>query len=229
MTDSFRDNLSARGIPPGSPRGDQRRRSRALRAAATDVDARRARWAWKASSSPATLARTGMAHGLDTLLDARDALRTAAGESASASCCSATARERGAEGAGGGDADSTTCSSSTPCPKDEVARYWSLLDVSIIHLWRYSRSSDSSSRRSSSNAWRWAFRCCTACWANLRIVRREGFGIVFQPGDSAQLVERIVEASPRSDAAGSAARGGYCGGASVRSEPPRRQDAEGAG
>lgn len=76
----------------------------------------------------------GMAHGLETLVDAACLLKAAnwssdvriimLGDGANRAALEAMARERGA--------DNMLFLSSVP--KDEVASYWSLLDVSIIHL-----------------------------------------------------------------------------------------------
>lgn len=76
----------------------------------------------------------GMAHGLETLVEAACLLKAAdwaqdiriimLGDGANRGAIEAMARARGA--------DNMLFLSSVP--KDEVARYWSLLDVSIIHL-----------------------------------------------------------------------------------------------
>lgn len=76
----------------------------------------------------------GMAHGLETLIDAACLLKTSdwardvriimLGDGAHRARLEALARERGA--------DNMLFLSSVP--KEEVASYWSLLDVSIIHL-----------------------------------------------------------------------------------------------
>jgi glycosyltransferase involved in cell wall biosynthesis len=80
----------------------------------------------------------GMAHALETLLEAmRRGCRPGAEGRASTSCCWATARAR--PSCARRPARLGVCRNVSfidTVPKDEVARYWSLLDVSIIHLRR---------------------------------------------------------------------------------------------
>ena len=76
-------------------------------------------------------------------------------------------------------------------PKDQVARYWSVLDASIIHL----KNSDLFRTVIPSKL----FECMGmgvpvlhgVQGESAEIVRREGIGIVFEPGDAASLVAAI--------------------------------------
>jgi glycosyltransferase involved in cell wall biosynthesis len=78
-------------------------------------------------------------------------------------------------------------------PKDMVARYWSLLDVSIIHL----RQTELFTTVIPSKL----FECMGmgipvlhgVAGESAGIVEREGCGIVFEPENSAELVARLLE------------------------------------
>jgi len=135
----------------------------------------------------------GLAHGLETLLDAADALRrlpdgdrfriVLLGDGARKAHLKAMAAERGLHNVLFLDLVS----------KDQVPRYWSLLDLSIIHL--------NPNELFKSVIPSKLFECMAmgipllhgVLGESAEIVRREGFGVVFQPGDSAQLARHIVE------------------------------------
>lgn len=77
-------------------------------------------------------------------------------------------------------------------PKDEVARYWSLLDVSVIHLRRTELFTTVIPSK--------LFECMGmglpvlhgVAGESATIVEREGAGIVFEPENSAQLVQGLL-------------------------------------
>jgi hypothetical protein len=85
-------------------------------------------------------------------------------------------------------------------PKDEVARYWSLLDVSVIHLRRTELFSTVIPSK--------LFECMGmglpvlhgVAGESADIVEREGVGIVFEPESTGQLVagiRRLAGDAPR--------------------------------
>ncbi len=135
----------------------------------------------------------GMAHGLETILAAAEALKgqeggdrfrfLLLGDGASKAALVATAKARGLDNVVFVDT----------VPKDEVARYWSLLDASIIHLKRSElfRSVIPSK----------LFECMGMGIPVLHgvegesagIVVREDVGIVFEPENAAELCRRLRE------------------------------------
>lgn len=137
----------------------------------------------------------GMAHGLETLLEAAQALRGDSdvrilllGDGARKEALVAQARTLGL--------DNVIFVGSVP--KDEVARYWSLLDVSIIHLRRTPLFETVIPSK--------LFECMGmgipvlhgVAGESAGIVEREGVGWVFQPGNAAALaaILRQVRADP---------------------------------
>jgi glycosyltransferase involved in cell wall biosynthesis len=78
-------------------------------------------------------------------------------------------------------------------PKDQVARYWSLLDVSIIHLRRTELFSTVIPSK--------LFECMGmaipvlhgVAGESARIVEREGAGITFEPEDAAALASLLLQ------------------------------------
>jgi glycosyltransferase involved in cell wall biosynthesis len=135
----------------------------------------------------------GMAHGLETVLDAAEMIRNQddgdrfrfllLGDGASKASLVASAKARGL--------DNVVFVGTVP--KDEVARYWSLLDASIIHLKRSDlfRSVIPSK----------LFECMGMGIPVLHgvegesatIVEREGVGVLFQPESADQLCQRLRE------------------------------------
>lgn len=134
VTESFRDNLVARGVDPGK-----------ISVVTNGVDLGRFVPAVKDAQLAAGLGLTGkfvagyigtlgMAHGLDTLIDAADRLRPSGGaddlrlllvgDGAAKARLMAQAADRGVD----------TVRFLDPVPRAQVARYWSLLEVGIIHL-----------------------------------------------------------------------------------------------
>lgn len=133
----------------------------------------------------------GMAHALETLLDAAAALRDGPdgdryrllmlGDGARKAALVEMAKQRGL--------DNVIFIDSVP--KDEVARYWSLLDVSVIHLRRTELFSTVIPSK--------LFECMGmglpvlhgVAGESADIVEREGVGIVFEPESTGQLVAGI--------------------------------------
>ena len=138
----------------------------------------------------------GMAHALETLLDAAVLLRDTPdvrilllGDGARKDVLVARARELGVDG---------NVLFVDSVPKSEVARYWSLLDVSIIHLRRTPLFETVIPSK--------LFECMGmgipvlhgVAGESAAIVEREGAGWVFQPEDAGALAAlvRRVRADP---------------------------------
>jgi len=135
----------------------------------------------------------GMAHSLETLLDAAAHLRGLArgdrfrivllGDGARKEALRAMAAERGL--------DNVLFLDSVP--KEQVARYWSILDVSIIHLRRAELFTTVIPSK--------LFECMGmgvpvllgVLGESADIVRREGIGVVFEPENSAELAEKLAD------------------------------------
>jgi glycosyltransferase involved in cell wall biosynthesis len=133
----------------------------------------------------------GLAHHLETLLDAAEMVRglpdSAAfhfillGDGARKQALKAEAARRGL--------DNITFVDSVP--KDQVARYWSLLDVSIIHLKKTKLFTTVIPSK--------LFECMGmglpvlhgVAGESAEIVRDEGVGIVFEPENAAELLEHL--------------------------------------
>lgn len=134
----------------------------------------------------------GLAHHLETLLDAAEILRglpggavfhfIMLGDGARKQMLKDEAARRGL--------DNLTFVDSVP--KEQVARYWSLLDVSVIHL----RKTDLFSTVIPSKL----FECMGmglpvlhgVAGESADIVREECVGIVFEPENATQLVEQLL-------------------------------------
>lgn len=141
----------------------------------------------------------GMAHGLETLLDAAERLRAAPGrdrfrllllgDGARKAALVERARER--------HLDNVVFVDSVP--KEQVARYWSLLDASIIHLRRTELFSTVIPSK--------LFECMGmglpvlhgVAGESARIVEREGVGIVFEPENVDQLVAALFRLAEEPD------------------------------
>ncbi len=133
----------------------------------------------------------GMAHHLETLLDAAEALRSTPdghifhfillGDGARKEALKEEAERRGLS--------NVTFVESVP--KEQVARYWSVLDVSVIHL----RKTELFTTVIPSKL----FECMGmglpvlhgVAGESADIVRGDGVGIVFEPENAAQLVEHL--------------------------------------
>jgi glycosyltransferase involved in cell wall biosynthesis len=133
----------------------------------------------------------GMAHHLETVLDAAQMLRATddgdrfhfifLGDGARKQALKEEAAQRGLS--------NVTFIDSVP--KEEVARYWSLLDVSVIHL----RKTELFTTVIPSKL----FECMGmglpvlhgVAGESAEIVREEGVGIVFEPENAAQLVTHL--------------------------------------
>jgi len=134
----------------------------------------------------------GLAHALETLLDAMQQLQTDArgrdirllllGDGARKAALQADAAQRGLSNVRFVDT----------VPKDEVARYWSLLDVSVIHLRRTELFSTVIPSK--------LFECMGMGIPVLhgvegesaRIVEREGVGLVFEPENAQALASHLL-------------------------------------
>jgi glycosyltransferase involved in cell wall biosynthesis len=134
----------------------------------------------------------GMAHALETLLDAAQALQQRPdaadvrllllGDGARKAALRADAARRGLQNVVFVDT----------VPKEQVARYWSLLDVSIIHLRRTELFTTVIPSK--------LFECMGmgipvlhgVAGESAAIVQREGAGIVFEPENAAQLVDGLL-------------------------------------
>lgn len=133
----------------------------------------------------------GLAHHLETLLDAAEMLRgQPGGEAFHFLLLGDGARKQVLkEEAARRDLGNVTFIDSVP--KEEVARYWSLLDVSVIHL----RKTELFTTVIPSKL----FECMGmglpvlhgVAGESADIVREEGVGIVFEPENAAQLVENL--------------------------------------
>ena len=195
VTNSFRDNLARRGIDPGKI---------AVITNGVDIDRFSPRPKDEALVRELGLegkfvagyvGTHGMAHGLETLLEAAAALRDDAdvrllllgdGARKQALMAQAQAMELG------------NVVFVDSVPKDEVARYWSLLDVSIIHLRRTPLFETVIPSK--------LFECMGmglpvlhgVAGESAAIVEREGVGWVFEPGNAAALAAtlRRVRADP---------------------------------
>ena len=134
----------------------------------------------------------GMAHALETLLDAAEQLRHTPGgeeirllllgDGARKAELQADAQRRGLDNLVFVDS----------VPKEQVARYWSLLDVSVIHLRRTELFTTVIPSK--------LFECMGmgipvlhgVAGESAEIVQREGVGEVFEPENAPQLVERLL-------------------------------------
>lgn len=136
VTHSFRDNLALRGIDPAKitvvTNGIDATRFKPLPKDAALVE----RHGLAGKFVAGYIGTHGMAHGLEAVLNAADAIRSLPdgeafrfiflGDGAEKAALIAQANARGLSNVIFIDS----------VPKDEVARYWSLLDASIIHLKR---------------------------------------------------------------------------------------------
>jgi glycosyltransferase involved in cell wall biosynthesis len=137
----------------------------------------------------------GLAHGLETVLDAAELAKSwpdgdryrflLLGDGACKQGLMASARERGL----------TNVQFLDTVPKEQVARYWSLLDVSVIHL----RKSELFEGVIPSKL----FECMGMGIPVLHgvpgesaaIVKEEGVGVVFESGNAQELADGILRIS----------------------------------
>jgi glycosyltransferase involved in cell wall biosynthesis len=137
----------------------------------------------------------GMAHGLETLLEAADRLRARPGGERFSIVLLGDGAQKAAlkaDAAARGLANVVFIDS---VPKDEVARYWALLDVTIIHL----RKTELFSTVIPSKL----FECMGmgipvlhgVAGESADIVQREGVGLLFESDNAAELVVRLEEIS----------------------------------
>ncbi len=133
----------------------------------------------------------GMAHALETILEAADRLRKTGEDSFRFILLGHGARKQGlVEKAREMGLDNVIFIDSVP--KEEVPRYWSLLDVSIIHLKKTPLFETVIPSK--------LFECMGmgipvlhgVAGESAEIVDREGAGLVFEPEDSSELVDKLV-------------------------------------
>ena len=192
VTHSFRDTLIRRGIE-----------SSKINVVTNGVDIGRfsprpkdaellARLGWEGCFVAGYIGTHGMAHGLETLLLAMQSLQAKQegarirllmlGDGARKANLKALAQEMGLANIAFVDT----------VPKEEVARYWSILDVSVIHL----RQTELFTTVIPSKL----FECMGmglpvlhgVAGESARIVESEGVGIVFEPENAGQLVHELV-------------------------------------
>jgi glycosyltransferase involved in cell wall biosynthesis len=192
VTHSFRDTLMRRGID-GSK----------ITVVTNGVDVGRfsprpkdtellARLGWEDCFVAGYIGTHGMAHALETLLDAMKAMQSSAngtqirllmlGDGARKAELRAMAVEMGL----------TNIAFVDTVPKEEVARYWSILDVSVIHLRRTELFATVIPSK--------LFECMGmglpvlhgVAGESARIVEDEGVGVVFEPENSGQLVLELL-------------------------------------
>lgn len=192
VTHSFRDTLIRRGI-----------HSSKIDVVTNGVDIGRfsprpkdaellARLGWEGCFVAGYIGTHGMAHGLETLLLAMQSLQAKQegarirllmlGDGARKANLKALAQGMGLANIAFVDT----------VPKEEVARYWSILDVSVIHL----RQSELFTTVIPSKL----FECMGmglpvlhgVAGESARIVESEGVGIVFEPENAGQLVHELV-------------------------------------
>ena len=192
VTHSFRDNLQKRGIDPGKIDVITNGVDLSRFAPRPKDPIRETELALKGRFVLGYVGTHGLAHGLETLLDAMLRLRARPdgdrfrllllGDGARKAALVELARERG----------QSEVLFIDSVPKDEVARYWSLLDVSIIHL----KNTELFSSVIPSKL----FECMGmgipvlhgVPGESAEIVRREGVGLVFAPEDVDGLVEGVL-------------------------------------
>lgn len=192
VTHAFKDNLVRRGISTGAidviTNGVDTRRF-APRPRDVDLEAS---LGWQGCFVAGYVGTMGMAHGLETLLEAmqlvaqhpdgRDVRLLLLGDGARKGALEAEARRRGLE-----------CVRFVgTVPKQEVPRYWSLLDVSIIHLRRTELFTTVIPSK--------LFECMGmgipvlhgVAGESAEIVRQERVGIPFPPEDARMLAGHLL-------------------------------------
>ena len=192
VTHSFRDTLMRRGVD-GSK----------INVVTNGVDIGRfsprpkdaellARLGWEGCFVAGYIGTHGMAHGLETLLDAMKAMQSSAhgaqirllmlGDGARKAELKVKAQKMGL----------INITFVDTVPKEEVARYWSILDVSVIHLRRTELFATVIPSK--------LFECMGmglpvlhgVAGESARIVEDEGVGVVFEPENSSQLVLELL-------------------------------------
>jgi glycosyltransferase involved in cell wall biosynthesis len=207
VTHAFRDNLAARGIDPGKvhvvTNGADLTRFRPM-----EKDrALEARLGLEGRFVAGYIGTHGMAHALETLLDAAALLQAEGRDDIRLLFLGGgAARQELVERAGRMGLANTLFLDSVP--KSEVVRYWSLLDASIIHL----RRTDLFTTVIPSKL----FECMAMGIPVLHgvrgesaaIVEREEAGLVFEPENARALAGRIRELADDRDRARSLGRNG---------------------
>lgn len=144
----------------------------------------------------------GMAHALETLLDAAEQLQSRDDGQAIRLLLLGDGARKAALQADAARRKLRNVLFLDSVPKEQVARYWSLLDVSIIHLRRTELFTTVIPSK--------LFECMGmgipvlhgVAGESAAIVEREGVGLVFEPENAAQLVDGLLRL--RAD-------GGLCG------------------
>ena len=192
VTNAFKDNLAARGIEQAKvhvvTNGADLTRFQPMRKDEALVEALGLRGKFVAGY----IGTHGLAHALETLLDAARRLRDDGrddihllflGDGASKETLKARAREL----------ELRNVSFVDSVPKAEVVRYWSLLDASIIHL----RKTDLFTTVIPSKL----FECMAmgipvlhgVQGESARIVESEGAGVTFEPENALELRDRLLK------------------------------------
>lgn len=189
VTHAFRDKLIARGVAADKihvvtngadlSRFSRRPKDQAL-ATALGVDGK---------FVAGYVGTHGMAHALETVLEAADRLRERTdiaflllGDGAQKTSLKAKAQHMGL----------TSVLFLDSVPKEDVPRYWSLLDVSVIHLRRTELFTTVIPSK--------LFECMAmgipvlhgVAGESAHIVGKEGCGMVFEPENAAELADAIV-------------------------------------
>jgi glycosyltransferase involved in cell wall biosynthesis len=193
VTHSFRETLIRRGIAPAkievvtngvdTTRFEPRPRDAALAAAL----------GFEGCFVAGYIGTHGLAHALETLLEAMQRLRShpeggdirllLLGDGANKAALRERAQALGLDNVRFVDT----------VPKDEVVRYWSLLDVSVIHLRRTELFTTVIPSK--------LFECMGmgipvlhgVAGESAGIVEREGVGVVFEPEDTEALVQGLLQ------------------------------------
>ncbi|MEI2780677.1 MAG: glycosyltransferase family 4 protein [Candidatus Competibacter sp.] len=193
VTESFRRNLVARGIDPEQ---DRRGHSTGLISAASNPLARdpelAERFGLAGKFVAGYIGTHGMAHALETVLDAAARIRALPegadvrfvllGDGASKESLKKTAETMGLD----------TVLFLDTVPKEDVPRYWSLLDVSIIHL----RKADNFTQVIPSKLFEGMGMGIPVLHGvageSAGIVEREGVGLAFEPENVGALCEGVL-------------------------------------
>lgn len=134
----------------------------------------------------------GLAHGLETLLEAADLVRTnGRGDSIRFVLLGNGARKQAlCEMAARMGLENVSFIDSVP--KDQVTRYWSLLDVSIIHLKRSELFTAVIPSKLFEGMGMGIPVLHGVRGESARIVEREGLGLVFEPENARDLCEKLI-------------------------------------
>ena len=191
VTDSFKRNLAARGIDPDKidviTNGIELSR---FHPQSKDIQLVR-HLKLEGKFVAGYIGTHGMAHSLETILDAADYLsRQPAGEAFRFILLGDGARKSALrEKARQLALDNVIFIDSVP--KEEVVKYWSLLDASIIHLKKADVFAQVIPSKLFESVGMGIPVLHGVAGESAKIVEREGAGLVFEPEDARQLCERL--------------------------------------